>query len=228
MDDQTSKVKERQSPTTTLRTYLIVTGASLGHIFVSLNLFAFGLLQIHAEGLFHIRNQMEAYLTSNYKKMVLSALPEFLLFPPAFIAILLSYFYALILYHQFFDTQTLLAKQRVYTRYSLVTPFPHAVFVAFFTIDGLVIYLAAARGLTPRSKSYFLVILSVGSVCNAAWLLCLLAYFPSFVRYRRDLVTAEKALLRETRERVQEVVSRSRAEKASQETPAVEAELPES
>ncbi len=194
--------KLHPAPSATLKTYLIVTGMSLCHMFVSFNLYIFFLLRLHSEGFFFTRNVMEVYVTNGHKTMILSALPEFLVFPPTFAGVLLTYFYTLILYHQFFDKNRLLAKQRMYTRYSLVTPFPHAIFIIFFTIDGLVIYLAAEKGLTRQNKNYYLIILSVGSVFNAAWMIALAIYFPPFVRYRQDLVNAEKLLLRETRERL--------------------------
>lgn len=185
----------------TLRNYIISTSVNLVHICLMTGLYTFGLMRLQA-GLFFTRNAIEAYVTSHHTQMILSALPEFLIYPPWFIGFGLSYFYSFILYHEATRKTGLLAKQRRYTRYSLVMPFPHLLFVIFFTIDALIVYFADERGYIQYETSFYLIVLSAGSVCNLIWIICLAVFFPPFVRYRRDMVNAEKRLLRATRERL--------------------------
>lgn len=199
-------IKKIIYPPTSQQSGIVFVLISLVHIIVVSHLFMFGLLRFQ-DDIMLMRKKMEEYLTDSRRIVLFSTMPEFLLFPPLLISFLLGGFYTSSLYGQMLDTtsEALIAKQRRYARHSLVAPFPHLVFVAFFTVDGFIIVQAMDRGYPTASKikSYFLTIMYVGSTFNAIYVVAFFIYYPPLINYRRDLVRAEQRLLEETRDKLQ-------------------------
>jgi len=183
---------KRRSP---FRAYVTVTTINLVHVASVFLTFVFGLMRIQI-GLFAVRNDVEKYLTANHTRMIMSALPELLIFPPHFLGSGLLYIYCFVLYHECLTKDILLlAKQRRFTRYSLLTSGPHILFCVFVCLDGLIIWLAARAGYARVDASQSLVILIVCSVVNVVWLISSVIFFPYFLKYRRRLVRAENKLI---------------------------------
>ena len=192
--------------------YLISTALNLIHIIVNLLVYTFGLLRVQ-DGLFVTRNALEAYITNGHTSPTLSALPEFLIFPPFLTGLFLSSFYSFILKQFLLGDSTILATQRDYTYYSLITPIPHTIFVLFTTIDVVLVYFAShnlEKG-TLKQKQYYFVFVCVVSVVNMVWLVSFMLYFPSFRQYRSKLVAEETHVIEDTWDHIHQKTVASKA-----------------
>jgi len=185
----------------TIRAFLAISSVNWIHIVAVFFMYAFGLMRVQM-GFFVVRDGIEKFVTNNHENMIMSAMPEVLIFPPWFLAFGLIYFYTFIVYQECAKESQLLAKQRRYTRYSLLTPVPHIAFIFFFTINSIVIYLACGKHLLKVDRSEVLILVITGGVLNGLWLISFAIYFPPFIRTRNRLVSTEKKLLQMAKSRL--------------------------
>ncbi len=180
------------------RSYLTLTIIGLAHSSCAVLVLAFGYFQLHVPGSFlEIRYGIERYVTHDGKKKFYSFLPELLICPSLSLGVILICAYAYILMQQCLHQGYLVSFPWRYIRFSTRTTFLHAAFILFYVIGVAFTYLASLHEFMPQD--YFgwtthLILMIVGLVIHAGWIIGISLLFPPFLTFRRRMIEAEKLL----------------------------------